>query len=109
MAKKLAVLLAVLVVGIALGSLVGPALGDSPGSASRGTAGAGGADETKVVISKSHQITTDNINGGSVFCPQGYEAIGGGVDAGAWGTMSLTSSAPIFGSRDNPKSSLEKG
>ena len=110
MATKLAGAMAVLAVGIALGSLIGPALGDGRGSGGSTTAGVGAADETKVVISKDYSITTDNLNGGAVFCPQGYEAVGGGVDTGGgWATMSPTMSAPVFGPRDNFKSALEKG
>ena len=107
MATKLAGAIAVLVAGIALGALISPALGDGPAGT---TARAGAPDETKVVVSKDFPITTDSINGGRVFCPEGYEAAGGGVDTGGtWATLSVTASSPVFGPRDNPKSALEKG
>jgi hypothetical protein len=106
MATKLAGAMAVLVAGIAVGALMGPGLG---GTGSE-TALAGVPDETKVVVSKDFDVPgAQNMNGGNVFCPDGYEAIGGGVETGNFYTLDVTLSSPIFGPRDDFKTALQKG
>ena len=108
MRKNRLVPVGTLLIGTVVGALIiSPALGRDHGGES-GTAAAGEADQTKVVISKNFQVPNLEHNGGNVFCPEGFEATGGGVDTGNFYTLDVLSSTPIFGPKDNPKRALDK-
>lgn len=54
--------------------------------------------ETRVVVDDQVTVDDADFGGANVFCPQGMEAIGGGIDPQNVLTMVVTASGPVWGS-----------
>ena len=54
-------------------------------------------EESIVKVSAQINVPAGGVTGSRVFCPSGYEAIGGGVDVDQANFMVVVSSSPIFG------------
>lgn len=99
---------ALLIAGTVLGALVvSPLAGSRAGGGDYRTT-ASRHNDTKVKVSRNFVIEPAEFNGGRVFCPSGYEATGGGVDASNVLDVVVTASAPIFGPRSNSKYTFQK-
>ena len=59
--------------------------------------------ETQIVVDDRVIIEDGDFGGNNVFCPLGMEAIGGGIDTENVLTMSVTTSAPLWGSPGQPE------
>ena len=54
-------------------------------------------EESLISVSEQINVAAGETSGSRLFCPGGYEAIGGGVDVDQANTMVVVSSSPAFG------------
>jgi hypothetical protein len=80
--------LLLVVTGMLLGLLV-----SSPATAG----GPEPEEEALVKVGRPMYVPAGGFRTSAVKCPKGHEALGGGVDTQNAGTMTVTSSAPVFG------------
>jgi hypothetical protein len=59
--------------------------------------------DTKIVVSEKINIDDGDFGGRDIFCPSGYEAVGGGIEGGNALDWSVTASGPLFGEQGDSK------